>query len=219
MTPQRLGRSVRAVRFSWEWRDPHEAADALAENARAQVARGKTQPDASAPPLSRRTSWQRIQDRFREEHGEARWGPWGSRLRFLENDSSADTVTLAVPSRFIFDLVEQDFGDWLRGAWLAEEAGVHCRLIVVSTLEPERQRAEKRPRQPSRASKDTTVRPKVRGRAAAGPSAQPWLIFALAQPWLIFALAQPWLIFALAQPWLIFAVFGISAFDRGAGGK
>ena len=138
MTPQRLGRSVRAVRFSWEWRDPHEATDALAENARAKAARGKTQTDASAPPLTRPASWQRIRKRFQAEHGEARWETWGSRLWLAEDQCDTETVTLAAPTRFMRDRIREYYGHWFDEAWSAEESGVTVRLIVRSMLDQRR---------------------------------------------------------------------------------
>ena len=33
MTPEKRGRSVHAVTFRWRWKDPHDAAETVAENA------------------------------------------------------------------------------------------------------------------------------------------------------------------------------------------
>lgn len=51
MTPIRSGRSVAAVRFDWQWKDPHEATETVAENERHSAARKKEQADAAAPPM------------------------------------------------------------------------------------------------------------------------------------------------------------------------
>ena len=51
MTPIRSGRSVAAVRFDWQWKDPHEATETVVENERHTAARKKGQTDAAAPPM------------------------------------------------------------------------------------------------------------------------------------------------------------------------
>ena len=51
MTPEKLGRSVSAVRFDWDWRDVHEAAETVAENARHSSARRRRQDEDDAPPM------------------------------------------------------------------------------------------------------------------------------------------------------------------------
>ena len=51
MTAVRSGRSVAAVRFDWQWKDPHEATETVTENERHSTARKKGQADAAAPPM------------------------------------------------------------------------------------------------------------------------------------------------------------------------
>jgi len=51
MTTEKRGRSVYAVRFDWQWKDPHEATETVVENDRHSVARHKEQAIADAPPL------------------------------------------------------------------------------------------------------------------------------------------------------------------------
>jgi hypothetical protein len=51
MTPQKVGRSIAAVRFDWHWKDPHEASETVAENERHSAARRKQQAAADAPPM------------------------------------------------------------------------------------------------------------------------------------------------------------------------
>ena len=51
MTPEKRGRSVAAVRFDWEWKDPRDAIDTMSENARHSKARRKIQDDTDAPPM------------------------------------------------------------------------------------------------------------------------------------------------------------------------
>jgi hypothetical protein len=58
MTPIRSGRSVAAVRFDWQWKDPHEATETVAENERHSSARRKGQEASDAPPMIERPSKQ-----------------------------------------------------------------------------------------------------------------------------------------------------------------
>tara|TARA_B100000678_G_scaffold279102_1_gene274474 strand:- start:80 stop:1027 length:948 start_codon:yes stop_codon:yes gene_type:complete len=51
MTPERLGRSVRRVRFDWRWKDPHDATETASENDRHSSARRKRQDADDAPPM------------------------------------------------------------------------------------------------------------------------------------------------------------------------
>lgn len=51
MTPVKSGRSVAAVRFDWQWKDPHEATETATENERHSTARRKDQDAADAPPM------------------------------------------------------------------------------------------------------------------------------------------------------------------------
>ncbi|WP_419739426.1 replication initiation protein [Ruegeria sp.] len=51
MTPQKLGRSVVAVRFDWQWKDPRDASETVAENERHSAARRKAQDATDAPPM------------------------------------------------------------------------------------------------------------------------------------------------------------------------
>lgn len=51
MTPEKIGRSVNAIRFDWQWKDPHEASEIAGENERHSDARRKEQKTADAPPM------------------------------------------------------------------------------------------------------------------------------------------------------------------------
>lgn len=51
MTPQKRGRSVHAVRFDWQWKDPYQAAETASENERHSGARKKQQETDDAPPM------------------------------------------------------------------------------------------------------------------------------------------------------------------------
>lgn len=51
MTPVKSGRSVAAVRFDWQWKDPHEAAETVAENERHSAVRRRAQDAVDAPPM------------------------------------------------------------------------------------------------------------------------------------------------------------------------
>ena len=51
MTLEKVGRSVSAVRFDWDWRDVHEVSETVVENARHSSARRRKQGDDDAPPM------------------------------------------------------------------------------------------------------------------------------------------------------------------------
>lgn len=68
MTPVKSGRSVAAVRFDWQWKDPHEATETAAENERHSAARRKDQEEADAPPM--------IESPPKQEDPARKW--WGS---------------------------------------------------------------------------------------------------------------------------------------------
>jgi len=80
MTPVKSGRSVAAVRFDWQWKDPHEATETVAENERHSAARRKAQASNGAPPI--------IED---EEQAEPALTWWG-KLRNAEREEWADRV-------------------------------------------------------------------------------------------------------------------------------
>ena len=75
MTPVKSGRSVAAVRFDWQWKDPHEATETVAENERHSTARRKEQASNGAPPIIEDeeqsepalTWWGKLTDAKREE--------------------------------------------------------------------------------------------------------------------------------------------------------
>lgn len=80
MTPVKSGRSVAAVRFDWQWKDPHEATETVAENERHSAARRKEQASNDAPPII---------------EGEEQADPaltWWGKLRNAERGEWADRV-------------------------------------------------------------------------------------------------------------------------------
>ena len=52
MTPRKEGRSIVGVRFDWDWKDPHDAAETMLENERHAMARRKQEAARDMPPLS-----------------------------------------------------------------------------------------------------------------------------------------------------------------------
>jgi len=80
MTTVKSGRSVAAVRFDWQWKDPHEATETVAENERHSAARRKEQASNDAPPI--------IED---EEQADPALTWWG-KLRNAEREDWADRV-------------------------------------------------------------------------------------------------------------------------------
>lgn len=51
MTPIKTGRSVTAVRFDWQWKDPRTATDTAHENTRHSTTRRRAQESDDAPPM------------------------------------------------------------------------------------------------------------------------------------------------------------------------
>lgn len=80
MTPVKSGRSVAAVRFDWQWKDPHEATETVTENERHSTARRKEQASNGAPPI--------IED---EEQADPALTWWG-KLTDAEREKWADRV-------------------------------------------------------------------------------------------------------------------------------
>ncbi len=80
MTPQKLGRSVHAVRFDWQWKDPRDATETVAQNERHSAARRKDQSSTDAPPM--------IEDQDQAEPALTWWG----RLTSSERDEWAELV-------------------------------------------------------------------------------------------------------------------------------
>lgn len=52
MTPEKVGRTIVAVRFDWEWKSISEARETDEENAKIAIARRKQDAERSMPPLS-----------------------------------------------------------------------------------------------------------------------------------------------------------------------
>lgn len=52
MTPEKVGRSVAAVRFDWQWKSIDEARETDEENERPDIARRKSETFRNAPPLT-----------------------------------------------------------------------------------------------------------------------------------------------------------------------
>ena len=80
MTPEKLGRSVHAVRFDWLWKDPHTAAETARENERHSGIRRKSQATDDAPPM--------IKDEPQTEPALTWWG----KLTDAERDDWSNTV-------------------------------------------------------------------------------------------------------------------------------
>ncbi len=80
MAPQKLGRSVHAVRFDWQWKDPRDATETAAQNERHSAARRRDQASTDAPPM--------IEDQDQAEPALTWWG----RLTSSERDEWAELV-------------------------------------------------------------------------------------------------------------------------------
>lgn len=80
MTPEKLGRSVHAVRFDWIWKDPHAATETAKENERHSGTRRKFQTTDDAPPM--------IEDQSQTENALT----WWSKLTTAEQEAWTDTI-------------------------------------------------------------------------------------------------------------------------------
>ena len=138
MVPAKEGKRIVGVTFRWQWKDLREAAETDHENQRAKVARGKTQIDTSAPPLTdtvpetpaalspREAAWKRIEALALDTYGPGIYNSWINRLSM--EDHGAEGVILRGVTRFVGSRVATQFGEQLREWWDMEEPGVSVRF-------------------------------------------------------------------------------------------
>lgn len=74
MTFQKQGRSIHAVTFRWRWKDPHDAAETVAENERHRKSRRRQQTATDAPPM------------IEDEDREAIISKWWTNLNVAERE-------------------------------------------------------------------------------------------------------------------------------------
>jgi hypothetical protein len=107
MKPQKQGRIVTAVRFDWQWKDPHAAAETVVENDKHSSARRKVQADTNAPPM--------IEDEEQADPALTWWGKltnagrekWADEVgRVLRQDFGGKTITT---NRKESDIAKQAF--------------------------------------------------------------------------------------------------------------
>ena len=94
MTPIKTGRSVTAVRFDWQWKDPRTASDTASENDRHGSARKRVQDADDAPPM--------IKDDEQAEPALTWWGQLTARERDVWTDRVGRTFEaggMVVPRR------------------------------------------------------------------------------------------------------------------------
>ena len=97
--PKRVGRSVKAVRFNWEWKEPRAASETVTENERHSKARRKKQTDTDAPPMIEDqkqatpalTWWHGLTDNERDD--------WADRVGRTFQVESLNGTTLTMPRR------------------------------------------------------------------------------------------------------------------------
>src|SRR3546814_15829858 len=80
----------------------------------------------------RSAQWARIRGRLRAEYGEAAYRSWLKPLTLQGLDESR--VRIAVPTRFMRDWVEQQYGAKLFHLWCGEHDGVRGIDIVLGGL-------------------------------------------------------------------------------------
>src|SRR3546814_997132 len=86
-------------------------------------------------PLS--AQWARIRGRLRAEYGEAAYRSWLKPLTLQGLDESR--VRIAVPTRFMRDWVEQQYGPKLFHLWSGEHDGWRGIEFVLAGLRPAQQ--------------------------------------------------------------------------------
>ena len=100
MVPEKRGRSVHAVRFEWNWKDPHEAAETTVENERHSKSRRKTQDSADAPPLTETAEGEHQPDAaaWWEQLSEADREAWRDKVgRFITGEDGDDLQIAGKP--------------------------------------------------------------------------------------------------------------------------
>ena len=88
-------------------------------------------------PDTRPAQWQRIRGKLRAEFGEGVFRSWLKPMALADEDG--DSVTIAVPTRFMRDRVNALYGDRLRALWAAED--VQTVNVIVAAGVPARPKA------------------------------------------------------------------------------
>ncbi len=88
-------------------------------------------------PDTRPAQWQRIRGKLRAEFGEGVFRSWLKPMALADEDG--DSVTIAVPTRFMRDRVNALYGDRLRALWAAED--VQTVTVIVASGLPARPKA------------------------------------------------------------------------------
>jgi len=101
-TPKKMGRSVRSVRFDWEWKSLDDARVTAEENERHGKARHKAS-DGSAPPLTLPAIAQKMKAQLEPAH----WENWLAGCSFL--DTVDGGIQIVAPSKFIAKHIKENF--------------------------------------------------------------------------------------------------------------
>jgi chromosomal replication initiator protein len=87
--------------------------------------------------------WARIRGRLRAEYGEAAYRSWLKPMTML--GVTDRRVRISVPTRFMRDWIESQYGDRLTGLWTTESTSVEGIDIIVAGGEEETERAHEVP--------------------------------------------------------------------------
>ena len=98
-------------------------------------------PGHVVPAMERH--WESVRARMQAEFGDATFNSWLKPLRVY--DGADDTVTLAVPTRFMRDWVKSHYADRIRDLWMKENPEVRVIKLVVpkATLDKVQDKAKK----------------------------------------------------------------------------
>ena len=130
MTPEKLGRSVVAVRFDWDWKDPWDATETVVENDKHSTARRKTQDTDDAPPMIEEDEEKQPLDQAQEAPQEPEPAlAWWKTLSQEVQDTWADAVGRTVeqdgPGGTVVT-TRRRVDDIARAAFAAHEHAASC---------------------------------------------------------------------------------------------
>lgn len=109
MTPQRVGRAVKSVRFDWDWKSIDAARVTDEENERHASARHKAELERDAPPLSnvRPTVTSPIVLELKRVIEPDQWESGFGKCNFIEDVSGG--VKVIAPTKFLADHIKTNF--------------------------------------------------------------------------------------------------------------
>ena len=116
---------------------------------------------ATGAAATARDAWSRVRTRLQNDVGEVEYRTWLRQMTLGEIDG--DEVTLLLPTRFLRDWVQGQYGDRLSSLWSAECPAIRRIDLRVAVCEPETMSdppATTRPPTPARPARTTEIDPR-----------------------------------------------------------